>query len=219
MCRAFLHTTISNATLVEINLEMPAKLNLWQTILLFLPFAAGELFIRLSYSGGADQRINFAIANLLTTFGMALVICYQTYLVSGFIKVSNIKPGFFQLNALIPAVFTVAYFLYVAWGTIAGHVYTHRGFNSGPLRQSQLHGRALIVLILLLHAFITFYFVNNQFVSGKIKKIVAGETRKNLTDQFLTPMKLLTKISILAIACSFLVSAIIDRLTYANPGK
>jgi hypothetical protein len=198
---------------------MRVKLNLWQTLLLFLPFAVSEIFLRLSYSGGLDHRIDFAVANLLLTFNVALIICYQTYLVAGFIKASGVKAVFLKVNAFVPAIFTVYYFLSAIWGTAITHSYNARGYNTGPLRQSQLHGSALVITLFLLHAFITFYFVNNQFVSRMIKKIAGEELRNELMHCFLAPLKLLTKISIYVIGCSLLVSTILDMLSYAKLSK
>lgn len=198
---------------------MRIKLNLWQTILLFLPFVVSEIFPRLSYSGGPDHRIYFAIANLLVTFNVALVICYQTYLVLRFIKLSEAGSVFVKFNALVPAIFTVCYFLYIALDTVIAHSYNSRGYNTVPLRESQLHGVALVFLLLLLHAFITFYFVNNQFVSKSVKKVPDDELRDEFMGDFLAPMKLLTKISIIIICFSLFVSVVLDTITYTRAVK
>src|SRR3569833_620250 len=198
---------------------MRIKLNLWQTVLLFLPFVVSEIFRRLSYSGGPDHRIYFAIANLLVTFNVALVISYQAYLVQRFIKVTEARPVLAKFNALVPAIFTVFYFLYIAWDTVITHSYNNRGYNTGPLRESQLHGSALVFLLLLLHAFITFFFVNNQFVSKRVKKVPDDELRDEFTGAFLAPMKLLTKVSIIVIGCSLLVSVVLDTITYTRAVK
>lgn len=198
---------------------MRIKLNLWQTISLFLPFIAGEVLLRLSFSGGTSHRVYFAIANLLTTLNVALAIAYQAQLGINFNKSSEPKFILFKANALIPVVFTACYFLYATWGTIIARSYNSANYNTGPLRRTQLHGSALIILLFLLHAFITFYFINNQFVSRKIKLIVDEGRRKELTSSFLMPMKLLTRVSIYVIGSSLLISMFIDMLTFAKLNK
>lgn len=198
---------------------MRIKLNLWQTILLFSPLIISELFLRRSYSAEPNQHLNFAIANLLATFNVALVVCYQAYLVMGFLRHSETKPAWFILNAVIPAIFTVCYFLYIGWGTVVNHSYNRTNYNVGPLKRSQLHGEGLIFLLFLLHAFVTFYFVNNKFVSKSIKQFKDDELRNELMYNFLIPMKLLIKVSVYVICSGLFVSMVIDMFNKTSVSK
>ena len=157
--------------LVPICKKMRIRLNFWQTLLLFLPCVIGIVIISLTRYGLPDYKFHFAIVNLLYVINIALVILYQAYLVITFGEACPMKSKVFKWNAYIPAIFILIYLMYVIWGTFINSDYNNRYYNAGPLHKSQLHGSSLMVLIFLLHAFITFYFVNNQFVSRKIKLI------------------------------------------------
>jgi succinate dehydrogenase hydrophobic anchor subunit len=194
---------------------MRIRLNFWQTIFLFLPGIIGQTFLWFPHLDVAGYRANFAAANFLAVLNMTLVVSYQAYLTINFSKTLDDKSAPVKWNAYIPAVFTSAYLVYVAWGTFINPAYHNPHYNAGPLRRAQLHGSSIVILFFLLHAFITFYFINNQFVSRKIKLMQNDEKRVALTGDFLTPMRTLIKVSIYVIGCMILLTFIIDILTFA----
>jgi hypothetical protein len=144
---------------------------------------------------------------------------YQTYLALGFNVVSTVNSKIFKWNALIPFVFMSFYLLYVVFLTLIEQNYHNPRSYWGPLRKSQLHGTSLIIILFLIHAFITFYFLNNQFVSKKIKVEPDIAKRESLRLEFLVPMKRLVKISVWVIAVSLMLSTIIDIVNFSILAK
>ncbi len=187
---------------------MHLKLNYWQVSLLFIPFFIGCLLLMFSSSDRHHYELNFLIANFLSLITMFLVICYQSYLAITFANEYASKAVLFKINTLIPVVFLSLYLIYVVYVSfikpIHGHIYT------GPIRKSELKGSNLITLLFLLHAAISFLFVNNQFVSNQIKKIQDDNKREILKRNFLGPMKTTVRTTIYLAIISLIVSTIID---------
>jgi hypothetical protein len=194
---------------------MNFKLNFWQTLLLFLPGVVGNIILSLPHLGLATYQTHFAISNFLATLNVTIVVVYQAYLVISFNKVSGVNPGVLKWNTWIPVIFTSLYLLYVIWGTFVKPNYHNPHYNAGPLRKSQFHGNSLIILLFLLHAFVTFYFVNAQFVSRKIKLIVEESKREKLRTDFLLPLKSLAKISIWVIGGVILMGLVMDIINFS----
>ncbi|MEP6613462.1 MAG: hypothetical protein ABJA76_16290 [Mucilaginibacter sp.] len=184
-------------------------------MLLFLPGVIGNIILSLPHSDLTAYQTHFAISNFLTTLNVTIVVIYQAYLVISFNKVSGVDSGFLKWNTWIPVIFTSIYLLYVIWGTFVKPVYHNPHYNAGPLRKSQLHGSALIILLFLLHAFITFYFINNQFVSRKIKLITDEVKQEKLKVGFLIALKRLTKISIWVIGGLILMGLVMDMINFS----
>jgi hypothetical protein len=195
---------------------MSIKLNLWQTLGLFLPFIAGSIFLEFPYSNLYSHQTNFAIANLLTVFSVLVVIVYQEYLALRFLYVSGAKSRVFKLNACIPLIFIVLYFSYVCYLTFKTSGIHNPNYNTGPLRKADLRGSGWVILLLLMHAFITFYFVNTQFVSKKIKLMSDKSEREKLTVDFLTPMKRLVRISIWVFVTLLALATIADLVKFRS---
>jgi hypothetical protein len=195
---------------------MTIKLNFWQTLALFLPFIISLVFLEIPHSNLYSYQTNFAIANLLSITTLFVVILYQTNLVLSFNNQSGIKSQVFKWNAFVPLIFITLYLLDVGYSTFNSHVIHSPQYNAGPLRKTDFNGLNLIIMFFLLHSFITFYFINNLFVSKKTKLIQDDSQREQLKSDFLMPMKRLTKISIWVIVVFFTLSTIIDIVRYSN---
>ncbi|BAU52142.1 hypothetical protein MgSA37_00292 [Mucilaginibacter gotjawali] len=193
---------------------MSIKLNFWQTILLFLPFSIGFLLIGLPYASLYGHQTIAAMANFLFLVSISMAILYQTYLVLGFNSISGIKSTIFKLNAIIPAVFMTIYLVYVGYFTFLHLTFHNPKYNTGPMRKADLTGSTLIIFLFLIHAFITFYFINNIFVANKIKTIHDADQQQKLRSDFSIPLKKLTKISIWVVGILFILSTTIDIIRY-----
>jgi anaerobic C4-dicarboxylate transporter len=183
---------------------MHIRLKLWQVLLLFLPGVTAVVFLWFPDEGPFGYRVSFPLANLLMVLSVALVVTYQAYLAIRFDGSQTGKLTLFRINAGIPAVFTIVYLLNVAWATVTKINRVSSQYKAGPMHIAQYHTSAWIFLFLLIHAFVTFYFVNNQFVSRSIRSNADEQRRETLEKEFLTPMKVLTKVSIY-VNCSIIV--------------
>jgi len=84
------------------------------------------------------------------------------------------------------------------------------------MRKADLTGSALIIFLFLIHAFITFYFINNLFVVNKIKTIPDIDQQQKLRSDFSMPMKRLTKISIWVVGSLFALTIIMVIIRYSG---
>ena len=189
---------------------MKIRLNTWQTLALFLPSVLGCIVTVLPLESLHVHETRFAIENLLLLFNILIVICYQTNLAFGFNRASSIESKLFKWNALIPLVFIALYFVFVIYLTFNRPiVHCHKNM-AGPMIIANFDWSSWIVLLLIIHAFITFYFINNWFVAKKIKAIADTAEREKLGIDFLIPIKRLTKISLWLIGVFILLTALID---------
>jgi hypothetical protein len=143
---------------------MSIKLNYWQNTALFAPFALGFLLIDLPHTSLYNYQTVVAIANFSLVLGVFIVILYQTYLVLGFNEMSRIRSRVFKLNAFVPLAFITLYLIYVGCLTFLHLTFHNPNYNSGPIKKANLTGSAWIIFLFLIHAFITFYFINTLFV-------------------------------------------------------
>ena len=193
---------------------MSKKLNNWQTWALFLPFIAGIVIMNLPQADFYAYQTNFAIANLLFILNIFLAIGYQTYLVINFIAQANVKSGLFKSNALIPLIFSFVYLVYVAYAMFARHAVHSANNIHGPMPVANYNLTAWITLALLIHAFITFYFVNPWLVSGRIRTELDITRQEELTSQFLVPIKRLVRVSLWVYAILFVASILGDLVSF-----
>ena len=183
---------------------------------LFLPFIVGAVFLEIPYSNVYSHQTNYAISNLLFVFSIFLVIAYQGYLALGFLSISVVKPKLFQWNTYILLLFIAVYFLYECYSTLnICNIHSSR-YNMGPLRRSDIGGLGWIIIVFLIHAFITFYFINYQFVKRKIKLISDSSEREKLTRDFLIPMKTIMKMSIWIFVVFLALSTIADLIKFRS---
>ncbi len=196
---------------------MRIKLNFWQTLSLFLPIVIGFIIIDIPHATFADHSMNvLAIANFLFVINCCMVILYQTILALRFNYISGVKSNLFKWNALIPAIFISMYFLYVFYLTINSPTYHSPRYNNGPIRITQYDTMGLLIELFLLHSFITFYFINNAFVSRQIKTIKNDSEQEHLRSEFLIPMRRLVKISIWVIGTLLLLSTVMDVIIFSK---
>ena len=195
---------------------MHIKLNTWQTFALFLPFVAAFALSNVPNAADNNFQINFAVANFLSVLGLAVIISYQALLALGFIKRCSIKSNLFKWNALIPLLFFALYLLYVIYFTFISPEYYQHKYNLGPLRKAGFRASGWVILFFLVHAFVTFYFINNQFVARKIKALNNVDGQKQLQDDFLFPMKRLTKASVWLIAAFIFLTTVMDIIKLKN---
>jgi hypothetical protein len=170
---------------------MKLNLNFWQTLSLFMPFFFSIPFITIFHT-----TLFYALANSLIVLNILIVVFYQSFLLINFIRASGINANGYKVNALIPCLFILLYFLWISilWLIEKNNFMTN--YHPGPIRKEDLDLRGYLIILFLGHSFVTFYFVNNQFVSSRIKKIVDPEKQLKLQLDYLFPMKRLTKTSI-----------------------
>jgi hypothetical protein len=183
---------------------MHIRLKLWQVLLLFLPGVVAVIFMWFPNEEPSGYRVGFPLANLLMLLSVALVVTYQAYLAIRFDGSQTRKLTLFRINAGLPAVFTIVYLLQATWATATKINHVNPQYKTGPMHVAQYSTSAWIFLFLLIHAFVTFYFINNQFVSRNIRSNADERRRETLEREFLMPMKLLTKVSIY-VNCSIIV--------------
>ncbi|WP_295793130.1 hypothetical protein [Mucilaginibacter sp.] len=195
---------------------MHIKLNTWQTFALFLPFIAGFALLNIPNSAKDSFQTNFAVANFLSVLGLATIISYQALLALGFTRRCGIKSILFKWNALISLSFFVLYLLYVIFFTFISPEYYHHRNNTGPMPKAAFRTSGWVILFFLVHAFITFYFINNQFVAKKIDGLTNADEQDQLKDDFLLPMKRLTKASVWLIAAFVFLTTVMDIIKFKN---
>lgn len=195
---------------------MHIKLNTWQTFVLFLPFIAAFALSTIQNHANDGFQINFAIANFLSVLGLTTIVSYQVLLVLGFIRRCGIKSILFKWNALVPLVFFGLYFLYVIYFTFISPEYYHHKSSTGPMPKAAFRASGWVILFFLIHAFITFYFINNQFVAREINRIASVDEQNQLRDDFLLPMKRLTKASVWLIAAFIFLTTVMDIVNLKN---
>ncbi|MCO5950433.1 hypothetical protein [Mucilaginibacter flavidus] len=195
---------------------MHIKLNTWQTFALFLPFIAGFALLNIPNPAKDNFQTNFAVANFLSVLGLTIIISYQALLVLGFIRWCGIKSTLFKWNTLIPLSFFVLYLLYVIYFTFINPEYYNHQYNLGPLRKAGFRASGWVILFFLIHAFITFYFINNQIVAREINGVTNADEQDQLKDHFLLPMKRLTKASVWLIAAFIFLTTVMDIIKVKN---
>jgi hypothetical protein len=132
---------------------------------------------------------------------ISLAICYQAYLLISFNK--RIKGSIFiSVNAAISAVFMTICILFAIKSVMSMIV---RKTTVTKVVQTEHHWLLTCIFLFLLHALLTFFLVNNIYLSGKIKKVNDFAMRENLRDDFGEPMKKLLITSLLTIAGSFVI--------------
>ena len=194
---------------------MHIKLNTWQTFALFLPFVAGFTLSNIP-NANDDFQMNFAVANFLSVLGLVTIISYQALLVLGFIKQCGFKSILFKWNALIPLLFFGLYLLYVIYFTFISPEHYHLKNSTGPMPNATFRASGWVILFFLVHAFITFYFINNQFVARGITRVTNVDEQDQLKDDFLLPMKRLTKASVWLIAAFIFLTTVMDIVRLKN---
>jgi hypothetical protein len=195
---------------------MHIKLNTWQTFALFLPFVASFVLSNVSNPAKDNLQTNFAVANFLSVLGLTIIISYQALLALGFTGQCGIRSTLFKWNVLIPLLFFTVYLLYVIYRTFINPEYYHHKYTAEPLRKADFSVSGWVILFFLVHAFITFYFINNQFVARKINGVTNADEQDQLKDDFLLPMKRLTKASVWLIAAFVFLTTVMDIVRLKN---
>jgi len=151
-----------------------------------------------------------AIANFLMILGMCIPVCYQTYLAIAFNRRSEIKSSVFAINASIPAIFFLLYLSRVAYSFCINLPVYHDSRFNGPVRVTHFNNFAWVVVFLMIHAAVTFLFVNHRYVTSTIKKIADPEEQMLLKANYLVPMQILVRTVLIVYATSIVVMFILD---------
>jgi len=189
---------------------MNFKLNFWQTLALFLPFILGFIILDLPHSNLYSYQTNFAIANFLTVINVFILIYYQTHLVLTFNSRLAIQSDIIKWNSYISSLFITLYLIYVVYLTFVGHSFHNPKYIPGPIRKVDFTIASWFIALFLMHAFITFYFVNNRFIAKRTQITQDVVEKEQLKSDFLIPMKRLIKISIWVFAVMIVLSTITD---------
>ena len=191
---------------------MKIRFNYWQTFLLFIPFIAGHLLL-----DSTNNNINsptfkhyFKIANILTLLNIVIVIVYQSQIVMGFNNRLK-RYHVFTFNTLLLALFFSLYFLYAFYYTFINPV-PEQSINYGPVSKHQLNFFGISILLLLIHFFLTFFFINNYHVSTVSKKIEDSKLKLELTANYYNYLKILRNVALTVLIGYKLISAIIKLI-------
>jgi len=190
---------------------MQVRLKYWQITLFILPFLLGNLFLELPHHDLSTYQERFRIAEFLNALSIFLFVFYQAYVVWGFVKTSNIKSKLFSINALIPVVFFSIYCISLIYFTFIRTI-PPSNYVPGPVTKDNFTTMGIIILLFILHAAITFLFINGLFVSNQIKKIQDPETQQSLRTSFLGPMKTVLKTALYSFGAALLIIIIVDMV-------
>jgi len=188
---------------------MKIRLNYWQLILLFLPAIAGFAISDLR----PITQGSFRIVNFLLNLNISLAICYQAYLAISFNNRRSNRSEWFNFNAYIPVVFNLGYLIYISYFTFIKPYHTNLNIAPGK-RIHYNQTSTILILIFLLHTAITYFFINNQYVSIQIKKLTNTDEQEKLKVTFLNPMKQLVRVSLIVIAGGVVVAVILDIIRF-----
>jgi hypothetical protein len=184
---------------------MKLRLNYWQLIALFSPFI---LVIGCTFMPNhirAKYYINTELMCLLLCIVFLLAISYQTYLVISFNK--KIKGSIWIIINNVPPVLLILVCVF-GFALLVKDDFTGKNLPDGPTSGSDFWLAKMLVGILFIHELITFFLINNLYVSAKIEKVKDSLLRQKLSDDFWEPMKKLLIISILGSAGSFVLAIV-----------
>jgi hypothetical protein len=159
------------------------------------------------HSSWQSYRMIKTISTLLFAVNPCFIVGYQAYLATSFNKAIN-GAKWFTVNALVPVVFFIAYFIYVVWSTELKPVRWHT--TIGPMEQAEFGFVSKVITVFLVHAAVTFFLINNLYVSRQIKQISDDSTKNQLNLDFMKPMKKLSNISYISLAGLLIIAAIAD---------
>jgi NADH:ubiquinone oxidoreductase subunit 5 (subunit L)/multisubunit Na+/H+ antiporter MnhA subunit len=196
---------------------MKIRLNYWQLILLFLPIILGMQVFHIPLNVQITYRSYLRMFNIISSADICFIVCYQAYLAISFNNSRLNKPAWFNVNALIPVFFNIAYFFYVISLTFKTPTVTTHQQTSGPMPIAHYSLFSMAMVILLVHALITFLFINTPFVSRQIIKIDDSDEQARLREDYLNPMKKLLRMSMIVFAVGVILSIILDSVTYFKP--
>lgn len=136
-----------------------------------------------------------------------IAVWYQVYLLTAFNK--KIKGTIWiTINNIIAILATIVFlstFVYMAVQQFGGTG------DSGPhpVHSKSASLGAAIVGLLMLHLFITFFLINNLYVSFRIQKIKDPLMLQSISSDFGEPMKRLLITSLFVITGSFVIAIVI----------
>jgi uncharacterized membrane protein YczE len=84
----------------------------------------------------------------------------------------------------------------------------------GPIEQADFGFISNLSIIFFLYSIITFFIVNNIYVTRQIKKIPDDSLRNQLNLDFRLPMKKLRNMAYIVVASMLLLSMVIDIFVY-----
>lgn len=190
---------------------MKIRLNYWQLILLFLPFIVGFQLFHVPYTSATVYIITKSTLNLLLYISPCFIIGYQAYLVINFNKVIK-GSKWMTANIIISLVFTLLNFTYLMITTLLRLPYLNS--RLGPIEQADFGFISNLSIIFFLYSIITFFIVNNIYVTRQIKKIPDDSLRNQLNLDFRLPMKKLRNMAYIVVASMLLLSMVIDIFVY-----
>ncbi|UOE48512.1 hypothetical protein MTO98_29345 [Mucilaginibacter sp. SMC90] len=194
---------------------MKLNLNHWKTALLFTPFLIAYLLSQTLNNTLANYNRVHQISNILNGLNTFILIGIQAYLLIRFNAIAIKRNDFFKINALVPLIYVGVSLLYTIYLSVLKQApLTIAPAHEGPVSLAQIPGYGILILVLVLHAFITFFFINNQYVSREIRKVQNPAEQGALINDFLNPMHLILKASVIAVVVSFVLSIFHDLLRF-----
>jgi len=188
---------------------MKIRLNYWQLILLFLPAVVGFAISDLL----PTTQGSFRIVNFLLNLNICLAVCYQAYLVINFNNSRPNRSEWLNFNAYIPVVFNLGYLVDIFYFTFIKPYHTNLNIAPGK-RIHYNQTSTILILIFLLHTAITYFIINNLYVSTQIKKLLNPDEQEKLRLTFLNPIRQLVKMSLIVIAGCIIISVIFDIIRF-----
>ncbi|MEO3407206.1 hypothetical protein AAFN85_25030 [Mucilaginibacter sp. CAU 1740] len=191
---------------------MIIRLTPLRTVLLFIPFIISAVLGRIQVPELQTFLHTYYISDHLFSLNLLLLIWLQAYFLIRFNdKVIN-KLTFFKINALIPVIYVGYWFIRGIYLTINKPHYIKLAKPEGPVSLVALGPFETIIALLLFYSLFTFFFLNNNYVSSRIKKIGEPTEQAALTNEFLNPMRLIVKASWIAIVVLFVFVFVNDIL-------
>lgn len=192
---------------------MRRKLSQWQSYLLFIPLVISIIIISIPHQDLYHSQTYFAASNILIILTLCLLLSYQAILALDFIKQDNNKSTIFKVNVLIPVVFFWIYLCYVSYITFMSNNIHKSKYAPGPVRIASMNLSDWLIVILLVYGSINYLFINNQYVSSRIKMQKDISQQEYLKFNYWLPMRKFVRTSVWVFAGLMLLSIIIDIVT------
>jgi len=185
---------------------MSKQLNKWQTWVLFLPFIIGGFLMAF--------HLKFTMIDFLFVLNVFLTISYQTYLAFSFNNQPEGRSPVFKWNALIPLVFSFVYLIFSVVAVFSNATIHKESKPEGPIHMADYHLGGWIIFALLIHAFITFYFINPRFIAATIRQVPDMARREQLKSQFLIPVQRVVTVSIFVFVIVLAITILGDLVLF-----
>lgn len=184
---------------------MKIRLNYWQLLILFSPFFVALVYMCIPYPALVGYHINSGMIAIAICIDVFIAIWYQVYLLTSFNK--KIKGSVWitvnNVLAILETVMFLCVFVYMAIDEFG------KPHKLGPIHSESASWGAIFVVVCLLHLFISFFLINNLYISFKTQKIKDPALLESISNDFGEPMKRLLITSLFVMTGSFVIAVAI----------